>query len=274
MVMSGTISILGCGYVGEPLAKLLLAHGWRVRGATTTQSKLSRLLAAGIEPYLLKLTPKLEGHGCRDFFDSEIMVINFPPGRKRKDVQIFMQAATNSLLTYLRDGAVQKVVFVSSTSVYSVGYVREEDAGKQPPDSLSGRALLAAEKQFRASSDFETTILRYGGLYGYQRRPGRFWSHRPLSNPANAVNMLHRDDAVGVTFTVITKGGWGEIFNVCADLHPTRKEFYTQAAQNLNIPPPHVSPGESKPDKIVVNDKVRIHLGYTFAYPDPLAIAP
>ena len=274
MATPKTISILGCGYVGEPLAKRLLAQGWRIRGATTTQSKLSDLLAVGVEPYLLTLTPKLEGRGYRDFFDSEIMVINFPPGRKREDVQIFMQAAIGSLLTHLGDGHVQKVVFVSSTSVYSVGCVREEDAGKYPPDSASGCALLDAEKQLRDASEFETTILRYGGLYGYQRKPGRFWSNRPLRNPENAVNMLHRDDAVGVTFEVIEQECWGEVFNVCADLHPTRVAFYTQAAQNLNLPPPQSGLGESKPDKIVMNDKVRAHLGYTFQYPDPLDLAP
>ncbi len=272
--MPTTISILGCGYVGHPLAKRLLTQGWRVRGATTSESKLTGLLADGIEPYLLKLTPGLEGRGRRDFFDSDIIVINFPPGRKRTDVEVFMETAMGSLLTYLKSGQVQKVLFISSTSVYSAGHVQEEDAGRLPPDSASGSALLAAEESLRNSSDFKTTVLRFAGLYGYERKPGRFWSGRPLRKPGNSVNMLHRDDAVGVVMEVIMQNCWGQTFNVCADLHPSRVEFYSRMASNLGLPLPQGSFGESQPDKVVLNDKVRTYLGYSFKFPDPLAPAP
>jgi len=155
-----TISILGCGYIGQPLAKLFLKRGWRVRGSTTSESKVTNLLADGIEPYLLRLTPNLEGYGRRDFFDSDVVVINFPPGRKRADVEVFMESAMGSLLNYLKEGQVQKVLFISSTSVYSVGHVQEEDAGKLPPSSASGAALLAAEELIRNASDFKSTVLR------------------------------------------------------------------------------------------------------------------
>lgn len=269
-----TISILGCGYVGRPMAKRLFNQGWRVRGATTRPSKLTDLMADGIEPYLLQLTPDLEGHGRQDFFDSEVMVINFPPGRKRTDVEAFMHAAMKSLLTHLKDGRVQKVLFASSTSVYSKGHVQEEDAGQQPPASPSGAALLHAEEVLRNASDFKTTILRYAGLYGYQRKPGRFWSGRRLTNAKNSVNMLHRDDAVGVAIEVINQNCWGQTFNVCADLHPSRADFYTHAAQTLGLPPPVLQSEVTQSEKVVLNAKVRSQLGYTFKYPDPLGFAP
>ena len=269
-----TVSILGCGYIGQPLAKLFQKRGWRVRGSTTSESKLTGLLADGIEPYLLKLTPSLNGYGRRDFFDSEIVVINFPPGRKRADLEEFMEAAMESLLTYLKEGQVQKVLFISSTSVYSAGYVQEEDAGKLPPSSAPGAALLSAEELLRNTSNFQTTVLRFAGLYGHERKPGRFWSGRPLRDPQNAVNMLHRDDAVSVAMEVVKQHCWGQTFNVCADLHPTRSEFYTRAASKLGLPPPQGYFGKSSPDKVVLSDKVRKHLGYTFKFPDPLAPAP
>ncbi len=272
--MSNTISILGCGYVGFPLAKLLLTHNWRVRGATTTESKLTRLLSEGIEPFLLKLMPDLQGHGQQDFFDSDVLIINFPPGRKRTDVGEFMKGTMESILSCVNQGLVKNVLFISSTSVYSHGHVREEDAGKHPPVSPSGAALLEAEELLNNSTGFQTTILRYGGLYGYQRRPGRFWSGRPLRNPQNAVNLLHRDDAVGVALAVITQNCWGETFNVCADQHPSRAEFYTHAATNLGLPPPRPSSDASEPDKIVINEKVIRCLGYQFKYPDPMMPAP
>ena len=224
-------------------------------------------MADGIEPYLLELTPNLQGRGRRDFFDSDVVILNFPPGRKRADVRIFMESAMESLLFYLRAGGAQKVLFVSSTSVYRSGHVREEDAGKLLPETASGCALLAAENTL-------TTILRCGGLYGYERKPGRFWSARSLRNPQNSVNLVHRDDAVGVALATIAQNCWDETFNVCADQHPSRAEFYTQAALRLGIALPKMGLEESRPDKVVLNHRVRRRLGYTFKYPDPLAPAP
>ncbi len=269
-----TASVLGCGYIGRPLATLLLDRGWRVRGSTTSRTKLDQLLADGIEPYLLELTPDLRGRGRRDFFDSDVVILNFPPGRKRADVGIFMESVMESLLFYLRAGTVQKVLFVSSTSVYRSGYVREEDAGKLTPETASGCALLAAEKTLRSACEFQTTILRCGGLYGYERKPGRFWSGRSVRNPQNSVNLVHRDDAVGVALATITQNCWGETFNVCADQHPSKAEFYTQAASRLGIALPKMGLDESQPDKVVLNHRVRERLGYTFKYPDPLTPAP
>jgi len=269
-----TISILGCGYVGYPLAMSLLRQRWRVRGSTTQESKLADLLADGIEPYLLEFTPYLNGHGTHDFFDSRVVIINFPPGRKRKDVESFMQKAMNSLLSNLISGSVQKVIFISSTSVYSSGQVREEDAGEKPSGSPSGAALLAAENLLRDATDFETTILRFGGLYGYERSPGRFWSGRVLANPENAVNMLHQDDAVGVVMKILEKNCWGEIFNVCAEHHPSRAKFYSKVAYDQGIPPPEIQDGKSQSNKIVLSDKLRTLLGYTWIHPDPMLPAP
>ncbi|MCY4672577.1 MAG: NAD-dependent epimerase/dehydratase family protein [Bacteroidetes bacterium] len=269
-----TASVLGCGYIGRPLAKLLLDRGWRVRGSTTSETKLDQLLSDGVEPYLLKLTPDLQGRGRRDFFDSDVVVLNFPPGRRRADVKIFMESAMESLLFYLKGGNVQKVLFVSSTSVYRSGHVREEDAGKLIPETASGCALLAAEKTVKSACEFQTTILRCGGLYGYERKPGRFWSGRLLRNPQNSVNLVHRDDAVGIALATIMQNCWGETFNVCADQHPSRAEFYTQAALRLGIALPKVGFDESQSDKVVLNHWVRKRLGYAFKYPDPLTPAP
>ncbi len=275
MMNPTTISILGCGYVGHPLAKLLVNQGWRVRGATTHTSKLTTLMADGIEPYLLELTPSLKGHGRVDFFDSDLMVINFPPGRKRPDVVEFLGIAMKSLLSYLGQGYVRKVMFISSTSVYGTGHVRENDAGKTTPSSASGVALLEAENRLRSAADFDTTILRFAGLYGYERSPGNFWSGRVLPNPQNAVNMLHRDDAVGAAMEIINANCWGEVFNVCAEHHPSRAEFYVQAALNQGIPPPVINVDEPQTHhKVVLSDKIRNQLSYTFKYPNPLSDAP
>ena len=49
------ISILGCGWLGLPLAKALLENGFLVKGSTTSVEKLSVLENSGIHPFLIAL---------------------------------------------------------------------------------------------------------------------------------------------------------------------------------------------------------------------------
>lgn len=256
------------------MAQALIERGWRVRGSTTRAEKLLNLLRCGIEPYQLRLTPELSGRGLEDFFASEVVFLNFPPGRRRKDVESFLAHAVASLISAMRSGQVRRVVFASSTSVYGSGCVAESDAELGSPRTASGRALLKAEHSLQQERAFTTTVLRYGGLYGYERHPGRFLLGRTVRGGTRAVNLVHRDDAVNVTVRVIERGIQDEVFNVCADRHPTRREFYTRAAQWLDVAPPEFTSADNTPDKIVLNDKVRSHLAYDFVHPDPMRRAP
>ncbi|WP_321539617.1 NAD(P)-binding domain-containing protein [Flavobacterium piscinae] len=45
------ISILGCGWLGMPLAKHLLQKGYSIKGSTTTETKLELLQNEGITPF-------------------------------------------------------------------------------------------------------------------------------------------------------------------------------------------------------------------------------
>lgn len=45
------ISILGCGWLGLPLAKALIENGFSVKGSTTSTDKLTALENDGITPF-------------------------------------------------------------------------------------------------------------------------------------------------------------------------------------------------------------------------------
>ena len=49
------ISLLGCGWLGLPLAKSLLEKGFLVNGSTTSEDKISILKREGIRPFLISL---------------------------------------------------------------------------------------------------------------------------------------------------------------------------------------------------------------------------
>ena len=50
-----TISLLGCGKLGFPIALELISQGYNIKGSTTTPSKINQLKQSGIIPYLIKI---------------------------------------------------------------------------------------------------------------------------------------------------------------------------------------------------------------------------
>ncbi|HVY54259.1 MAG TPA: SDR family NAD(P)-dependent oxidoreductase, partial [Thermodesulfobacteriota bacterium] len=211
-----TVSILGCGWLGLPLAEFLIGKGYAVKGSTTTRSELDVMKSRGIEPFYLKLDPGIEGDGLERFFNCGVLVVNFPPER-RDDIADYHPAQIRSLISALGGSPVKKILFVSSTSVYpDLGREVTEDE-TAPPRKQSGIALLKAEKLLTDSGSFVTTIVRFGGLIGYDRMPGKFLAGRKdIQGGGSPVNLIHRDDCVEILYRVISQNVWGVVLNACA----------------------------------------------------------
>lgn len=266
-----SISILGCGWLGLPLATRLVEAGWTVRGSTTSLEKLKTLENAGITPFRVVLDGQ-DSLLPLAFFDAEVLFLNVPPQRRAPNVQARVQDQIQRVMQAAARGGVTWIVFASSTSVYANlnREVTEADARTGTPERTSGLALRAAEDTLE-QAPFDVTILRYAGLYGPERFPGRFMAGKTGVDGADApVNLVHLDDAVGVAEAVLAQNVRNEVFNVCADTHPTRQRLYTQAAESLGLEPPQFS-DEPKPFKIVGNAHLKARLGYVFQHPDPVA---
>ncbi|NTU93906.1 MAG: SDR family NAD(P)-dependent oxidoreductase, partial [Chlorobiaceae bacterium] len=122
------ISILGCGWLGMPLARKLIDDGYRVKGSTTRSEKLDLMKSEGIEPSLVKLGDRVEGD-LKGLLDTDILVVDIPPGHGDDAVEHHV-AQISHLIDALGDSPVRSVLFVSSTSVYPSlnREVVEEDA--------------------------------------------------------------------------------------------------------------------------------------------------
>ena len=268
---SKSISILGCGWLGFPLAQRLLAHEFLVKGSTRTESKLRKLTEAGIKGYRIALEPELKGANVNDFFNTEILVVNFPPER-RSNLLDYHTRQIQHLISFLQQSTVKKVLFVSSTSVYpNVNReVTEEDV--LTPKKESGAALLKAEAMLQQEKKFTSTVLRFAGLYGPDRKPGRFLAGKEnMDNGMAPVNLIHLEDCVNIIVEIIRQEKWGEVYNACSDQHPTRAEFYPVAARKMGLPAPTFRSEETSSFKVISNRKVKADLNYQFIYPDPLA---
>jgi len=266
------ISILGCGWLGLPLAEQLVKSGYRVNGSTRTKEDLSILEGKGINPCLLVLDPEIRGENLDSFFYSDILIINFPPER-RDDIASYHELQAISLIDQIKKSSIKKVLFVSSTSVYPDLNREVTENETSPPTKPSGKALLKFETLLNSTTEFETTVLRFAGLIGYERRPGRFLAgKKEVSNGEAPVNLIHRDDCINIIQQIIEKDIWGKTLNACSDVHPKRKDYYTNAASKLGLTPPDFIETKKYSYKIINTEKLKRVLNYSFKYPDPSKI--
>ncbi|MBC7390249.1 MAG: SDR family oxidoreductase [Opitutaceae bacterium] len=265
-----SISLLGCGWLGLPLGKFLVLQGYEVKGSVTTTEKFPILEAAGIQPFQLSLSPELEGVNTQNFFKSDILIINFPP-KRRPDIEQYHKAQFEALIPHIKKHQIKYVVFVSSTSVYPNLNREVFEYDDLSPEKGSGKALKTVESMLMAEDSFQTTVVRFGGLVGYDRVPGRFLaSKKEVSNPNAPINLIHQDDCIEIIFKIISLENWGEIFNACAEKHPVRKDYYRQAALQIGLKPPKFTVNTETEFKIINSDKLKKMLHFNFKYPDPI----
>ena len=74
------IGIIGCGWLGLPLAKSLISNNYKVKGSTTRKNKLTVLKKEGIDPFLIEITDNSISESISSFLKGlDILIINIPP---------------------------------------------------------------------------------------------------------------------------------------------------------------------------------------------------
>ena len=256
------ISILGCGWYGSALAKAFIAEGIPVKGSTTSPAKLNELALMGIEPYLVDFSPGRENYDDA-FFDCDVLWIAIPPKSRGGEGAVFIDKI-KAIIKAIKQHAVQKVVFISSTGVYADSNQHVNETTDPQPNTEAGRILLEAEDLFWAEDSFKTTIIRFAGLIGPARNPGRFFAgKKDIPNGDAPVNLIHLDDCIGLSKAILAKQAFGYLFNGCATNHPSRVDFYTKAALNSGFEKPEFI-REFKEWKVVESVNVGPVLGYEY----------
>jgi nucleoside-diphosphate-sugar epimerase len=250
------VSILGCGWLGTSLGVSLLDEGYSVKGSTTREEKLALLEAQQIVPFIIDIGSFEE---FDHFLEADILIISITS----KDVDAF-----ENLILQIQDSSIQKVIFISSTSVYPrINKVMTEE------DIVLNTPLTAIENLFRENSFFETTILRFAGLFGDQRHPSNwFRDGRKIPQPKGFVNMIHKEDCIEIIHEIIDQNCWNETFNACSNHHPTRRDFYTVARLSANLELPEFEENQEYEWKIISSKKVQSVLDYTFIHDHLLEI--
>ncbi|WP_299061580.1 NAD(P)H-binding protein [uncultured Polaribacter sp.] len=250
------VSILGCGWLGKPLAVSFLEEGYFVKGSTTSEEKITDLEALDIESYIVNIS---EFEEFDTFLNTDILIIAITS----KDIDGF-----ENLISQIQNSSVQKVIFISSTSVYGrINKVVTEE------DDVLNTSLTEIEDLFRKNTFFETTIIRFAGLYGGERHPANWFKNgKKIPQPKGFVNMIHREDCIEIIHEIVAQNCWNTTLNACSNHHPTRREFYTIAKLSRDFETPEFENNDVYEWKIISSEKLQKVLDYTFIHDDLLSI--
>ena len=249
--------IVGAGWLGLPLARVLQAQGQSVAVTVSSLEKATRLRDGGIAAWPLLLSPDMAGplsFRCRD------LVICVPPS-KTEDYP----ASVARLCQLAREAGVGKVLFISATSVWAPGQGEDETPS---PANARGERMRAAELAVQEGGFACAMVLRPAGLYGPDRHPGRFLAGKTLAGGGQAVNLVHLDDVVAACQLMLAVGQDGDAYNLSAPVHPRREQFYPFASRLLGLAPPLFSEpaGVFAP---IEGQRICQRRGFVYRWPDP-----
>jgi len=268
MINKVSIAVIGCGWFGFPFATHMIGRGYKIRGTTTKQDKLNILNDAGIDSYLSDMSNE---DNLRSVLKNvDFLVINIPPGRRDPiNLEKYPRLIEKIIHQTKESSTLKKVVFISSTSVYGYSEHPIDESVAPYAETASGKAIIEAEKVVMESRSF--VILRFGGLAGPGRHPGRFLAGRKdVPGGNHSINFLHLQDAIKVVEHIVDSNEINQIFNVAAPSHPSKRHFYNEMAKSANLVPPTFQDSPFSGNKEINVDKLMLQAGYEFVYPDPM----
>lgn len=259
------------GWIGLPLAKELIESGYSVIGSTTTSQKAKELNEKGVPAIQFSLVPYPSGLDFQKLFQSEILVINVPPRTKSQGGEHFMEQM-KFLLGLVENSKVEKIIFVSSSGVYPNDFKEiEYTESELITEEITGNIWLwKAENFWKEKFNGDLTIVRFGGLLGDERVPGKYFSNKENVPGHTPVNYIHRQDSTRLLQFVIEKDLWNQTLNGVAPIHPFRRDVYEKNATDLGIDPPKsFAPSNEGENRVISGNKI-IELGFEFIFPNPL----
>jgi len=245
--------IIGCGWLGKPLAVHLKSRGHEVAGSVRSENQAPDLEVEGIFTFRYDgidfsvIPQKLQKY--------DWLIICFPPSKSyhysHQVKEIISQVSPET-----------RILFTSTTGVYSAkGIIDEEGTINE------GHIVFEAE-QFVRNSEKKYVILRLAGLIGGNRHPINQLAGKTLENGQDPVNLISRNDVIRAIELIIEQEISNELFNLSYPDHPSRADYYTKQALIRSLAPPTFSMGHEKGKQI---DGSRIEKMLKYVYLEPIS---
>ncbi|HEI6964909.1 TPA: SDR family oxidoreductase [Yersinia enterocolitica] len=266
------VAIIGLGWLGMPLAQSLIRRGMQVVGSKTTLDGVDAARMSGIDCYLLQLTPELicDPDDLAQLMAVDALIITLPASRTTEGGRDYFQAVRQVVDSALAFG-VPRIIFTSSTSVYGETRGRIKESSPLQPVTTAGKTLMELELWLNDLPNTSVDILRLAGLVGGDRHPGRFLAGKTdVKGGSLGVNLVHQEDVIAAIELLLRLPKGGHIYNLCAPMHPSKRDFYPASARALNLTPPVFAPEDiEEPAREIDGSKICSELGFEYLYPDP-----
>jgi len=262
--------IIGCGYIGLPLALELRGRGDSVTPWVHSEQGSRGARGEGFAEIVIgSVADRDVWNGVRGEYDLIIHCASSGRGDATAYAEVFREGMRE---VAARQPKARKI-FVSSTSVYAQQkgeIVTEASAAK--PFTATGKVLCEAEE---ISLGAGATVVRSSGIYG----PGRgvlFEKFRRgeavmEGDGLRWMNQIHQRDLVAALELLVAAGASGEIYNATDDTPVMQRDYYAWCAEFLGKAMPPEGPGNVErkrglTSKRVSNAKLRA-TGWVPAYP-------
>lgn len=272
-----TVTLLGCGDIGQRLAELLPDNTdvVGIRRSACEHPRIDYRQADLNDPD--NLNTSLPQH-------SDVIVMTLTPSEYSDEgyQRAYVDTVKNLLAALESRTPPQLILFVSSTSVYgqSDGEWIDETSATEPR-GYAGKRLLEAE-QLLTDSAYATCVVRFSGIYGPGRQrliqQVRDGKGAPAGNDgALYSNRIHVDDCAGVLAhlmrrQLIQKEQTTDLapLYLASDCEPSDLGDVKQwLAQQMGYGPDHLQPGPEAPSRASkrCSNQRLLDSGYRFQYP-------
>ena len=275
--MTTPLIILGCGYIGDRLARSALAAGRTVRVLARSTGRLAPLGALGAQvKYVDAAVPKqlpvaLSGLAGATVVYSIPPVTALPPGNAMRAA---LQAAYG--------GGAGCFIHFSSSGLYGDKPDDETWIDEDTPLAHDDKAMqnVMSDEEAVANSELDrlrTVILRlapvYGGGRGIRARL-RKGDYRILGDGTHAISRIHIDDVIRVVNAAEERAPTKSLFLVADDEPTTQGDYAKWLTDRMGIPMPPsrdlYAPGGQRVahrNRRIRNTKLKTTLGIELLYP-------
>lgn len=248
--------IVGCGYLGQTLARRLIDAGATVFGTTRTHAHATRLSRMGVRPMLVSVTRPVTFAALRPAIEAPALDVYYmiPPGKPGSDPspRKVVLGGVAHMVKQLRHARVRRAVLVSSTAVYGQRDGQRVDADTDPqPNDPRGELMLTGERLW-LDAGAAYHVVRLAGLYGLGRVIGLAGvrDQSPIVGDGQALlNVIHVEDAAELLLAVMRADNPGRVELGCDGRPVPRIAYYQHLASLIGAPPPQVLDPEAAAER-------------------------
>jgi nucleoside-diphosphate-sugar epimerase len=222
---------MGGGWLGLAVAEKAMERNHSIKVSTTHKEKSTLLKKKGFDAAVVEVS-EFDINGENDFFnDVKLLIISIPPGLRKNPNRNYI-AVIEQIINKIELTGIEKVIFTSSTSVYGNQAETITEESELLGTTEAARQIIAVEKKLLEHKQFESCILRLGGLVGPNRHPIFTLSGKKnIPNPLSPINFIHQQDAVSIILHIIENWQGNQAYNAVTPFHPTRIDYYSEMAK-------------------------------------------